>query len=119
MPKISGLETPFVKTGTVAINETITLPTSGASRLRIAEIRIKFDIAPTTAGNLVLKEDDPAGATFDFNHLTKDMATVGKDYSNEFEPGPIRLNTGSALDIDYANPDGRTWTMKIFYSLEV
>lgn len=90
-------------TGAVALAEKITITRA----TRLISLTLKFNTAPTTAGNITISVDALAGAAYDYQI----GAVVDPTTKTTVEVRPtteVWLETGDVLQVDYANPDGRT-----------
>jgi hypothetical protein len=75
---------------------------------------VHLSAAPTTSENLTLKMHHKKGAY----HVTLvdsvDLSLSRKsDYYFLVENGPLRLEPGDAIDIDWVNSDARTWGLRL------
>jgi hypothetical protein len=70
----------------------------------VLRITIKFDSAPTSAGNITIKIDASEGSNYDA--ILRTINPVGK--TSVVEEDIKGFINGDAVRVDYANPDSRT-----------
>jgi len=95
-------------TGVQAIASSLEVPpTPNTRERRLTDVHVHFDIAPAAAGNLTVTLDAAAGAVYDTLLRTDSMVGL-TDYV--WHPDEdLWLQGGDAIDVAYANGDGRTY----------
>jgi len=94
-----------------AINETVIVPVG--SQRDVVSVELHLSAAPTTAGYFYVTKDSGEGAAYDTVAYKVDpSATSMTDLVWQPEQ-PYILIGGDAIDVTYANADGRTWGLII------
>ncbi len=103
-----GNQQVYNATGATAIALSTTLTADGI----LDHVTIKFNTAPTTAGNITLTLNANDGAAYDTVLLTVDPSD-GRT-SIFWQPDEdLTLESGDELDLAYTNADGRTYGARI------
>lgn len=107
---VTRLGRSFSKTdtsGSGAIDVSAT--SSGDSRL--VSVTVHLSAAPTSAGSLTIVLNANSGSAYDTTFLSQSMVSCT---SLVFMPdGDIFLEDGDAIDVDYSNPDSKTYGVQI------
>jgi len=87
-------------------------PVTGPTVLK--ELRLHLSAAPTTAGAFTVRLDSVDGAAFDVLVYSIDPSTASTTdvFNNDLE---LLLTPGDALDLAYANADGRTIGVQLIF----
>ena len=92
----------------------IALTVAPAAKWELREIRVHLSSAGG-AGNLTVKMDSGAGATYDSVVLTQDMTSIT---DLEWQPDfPMIFDTLDELDIAWANASNYTYGIEVIYSM--
>ncbi len=89
--------------------------------LRILALTVSIDIAPTSAGSLVLTNDNAEGADYDCILDSTSMITVTDYFDNggtDASDGWI-IAAGDSFEVDYTNPDNRTVSAVCYYTEDI
>jgi len=80
----------------------------------LKELRIHVSAAPTTAGSFTVRLDSVEGAAHDLLIYSIDLSTASTTdvFNNDLE---LLLVPGDALDVAYANADGRTIGVQLIF----
>ena len=80
----------------------------------LKELRIHLSAAPTTAGSFTVRLDSADGAAYDVLVYSIDPSTASTTdvFNNDLE---LLLVPGDALDVAYANADGRTIGVQMIF----
>ena len=80
----------------------------------LKELRLHISAAPTTAGSFTVRLDSVDGAAFDVLVYSIDpsVASTTDVFNNDLE---LLLTPGDALDVAYANADGRTIGVQMLF----
>ena len=106
---------------TVAVKENATgsgpilasLVVDEAKTYNLISVSLNLDVAPTTSESFTITLDADAGAVYDTLLYTNDLS-VGSVTDILWMPDqPILLEGGDAVDVAYANTDGRLYGLQI------
>ena len=81
----------------------------------ILGLLVRFNTAPTTAGNLTVTLNSIRGATYDTVLFSIDPASVSATSIVWSNDGLKRFAEGDAIDIAYANADNRTYGVSLYF----
>ena len=85
------------------------------SPVRFRELRVHISAAPTTAGSFTITLDSVDGAAYDLLLYTIDPSTAST-VNVMIDDFNVLLLTGDALNVAYANADGRTLGVQMIFS---
>ena len=98
-------------TGLGPIAETFAVP-PGAT-YQVVSVSINLNLAPTTAENFTITLDAYDGVLYDVLLYSYDLAS-GATTDLVWQPeGPFYACSGDAIDVAWANSNGRTWGLLI------
>ena len=89
--------------------------------LRILSLTVKINSAPTSAGSLVITNNNAEGSTYDCILDSTSMVTATDYFDNggtNASDGWI-IAAGDSFDIAYANPDNRTVSAVCYYTEDI
>jgi len=110
LPRSGGRPVLAVGTGSAAIAVSSVAVAAGTSQ-RLTAVTVHLSAAPTTAGSLTIILNANAGAAYDT--LLYSVSMVGVTDLLWQPDQDIYLVAGSAIDVAYANADGRTFGVEI------
>ena len=90
--------------------------------IKITQIDIHFNTAPTTSEALTMKLNSNAGATYDTLLYSVDpsvlsITDIHMSEGGNDSPLPVSLVIGDSLDIAYPNTDTKTVTVSVYYEV--
>ena len=109
---MSGSVFKIPATGIGLITASMTVPAGDV--YRILAVSCNFNIAPTTSENFTITINDAIGPAYDLLLYTLDPSAAATTDILWQPNAELMLVGGDALDVAYANTDGRTWGI-VFY----
>jgi len=98
-------------TGWTPLADSLVVPTGQTYRL--ISVTLHMSAAPTTSENFTVTLDANAGAAYDTLLYSLDLS-VSSVTNLLWQPDePLLLEGGDAIDVAYANTDGRTYGVQI------
>ena len=98
-------------TGLGPIAETFAVP-AGAT-YQVVSVSLNLNLAPTTAENFTVTLDAYDGVLYDVVLYALDL-TTGATTDLVWQPNaPLYACSGDAVDVTWANTDGRTWGLLV------
>jgi len=98
-------------TGLGPIAETFLVP-AGAT-YQVVSVSLNLNLAPTTAENFTVSLDAYDGVLYDVVLYALDL-TTGATTDLVWQPNePFYACSGDAIDVTWANTDGRTWGLLV------
>jgi len=94
-------------TGNGPITATMAVPVGAV--YRILSVSCNFSIAPTTSENFTITINDVLGPAYDLLLYTLDPSAAATSDILWQPDEELMLVGGDALDVAFANTDGRTW----------
>ena len=98
-------------TGVGPLVETFLIP--AGVQYRVISATLHLDVAAATSENFTITLDAAPGAAWDTLFYTIDLS-IGAIVNVLWQPlVPLYLTGGDALDVNWANTDGRTWGLLV------
>lgn len=94
-----------------AINETVTVPVG--SQRDVVSVELHLSAAPTTSEYFIVTKDSLGGAEYDVVAYKVDPSATSMTDLVWRPEQPYILIGGDAIDVTYANADGRVWGLTI------
>ena len=79
----------------------------------VVSVELHLSAAPTTSENLTITRDNSQGPEYDTRLYTLDMSSASTTDLLWTPDQPMYLWPGDAVDVAYANTDGRTYGLTV------